>query len=164
MFTSTNFINLLKQTKYNILLTNYNNLIHITGNKVKGYLNLEYNKLYFDCKSLFDKETNCPIRLPLPNSIEQAYFVLDKLKWLATKEANSISRYFDYNNFITKYPPNRYLKRKYRMANNIEEAFTEGFNSYPDDNCPYSSGAKKEAWWKGFKFAKKEKKNISKMS
>lgn len=45
------------------------------------------------------------------------------------------------------------------MATTIEEAFTEGFSSYPNKNCPYASGSKKEAWWKGYWFAQQEEKN-----
>ena len=39
----------------------------------------------------------------------------------------------------------------------IDEAFTEGFTAYHQGEiCPYSSGAKRKAWFEGFEFARKE--------
>lgn len=39
----------------------------------------------------------------------------------------------------------------------IDEAFTEGFIAYyQGGTCPYSSGDKRKAWFKGFEFARKK--------
>jgi len=54
-------------------------------------------KIAIDNKKCFDKFSKCPINLPIPTNDKQRKFLLEKMKFFATKEGYKISNYYDYD-------------------------------------------------------------------
>ncbi len=71
---------------------------------VKGAVLSHNNKVCLDRVDTFNKFSDCPIQLPIPQTVDQVQFIISKLKLLSTDEWYDISNELSSESWITSYP------------------------------------------------------------
>lgn len=97
---------------YDIITIEKGKILKIEGEGIKGYIVLsnfsreewDFPYIYVDHKDCFDKESKCPLRLPLPVTRKQLEYLAERLRFWGSPEGFKISDEFEHEKYDTKYP------------------------------------------------------------